>query len=55
MSLAHLSGLNHGLYFASRGMLVLSTVMTEEDVANISERFDAVMADVAHNLETTTA
>ncbi len=55
MSLAHLSGLNHGLYFASRGMLVLSTVMTEDDIANISERFDAVMADVAHHLETTTA
>ena len=47
MRLVHLAGMNHGLYFASRGLLVLSTVMTEEHIAEACSRFDAVFADVA--------
>jgi glutamate-1-semialdehyde 2,1-aminomutase len=47
MRLVHLAGMNHGLYFASRGLLVLSTVMSDEHLAEICSRFDAVFADVA--------
>ena len=47
MRLVHLAGMNHGLYFASRGLLVLSTVMTEEHITQACSRFDAVFADVA--------
>jgi glutamate-1-semialdehyde aminotransferase len=43
----HLAGMNHGLYFASRGLLVLSTVMTDADIEEIAGRFDAVFIDVA--------
>jgi hypothetical protein len=47
MRLVHLAGMNHGLYFASRGLLVLSTVMTDEHITEACNRFDAVFADVA--------
>jgi glutamate-1-semialdehyde 2,1-aminomutase len=47
MRLVHLAGMNHGLYFASRGLLVLNTVMTHGDITDIGDRFDAVFADVA--------
>jgi glutamate-1-semialdehyde 2,1-aminomutase len=47
MRLVHLAGMNHGLYFASRGLVVLSTVMTDADVGEVADRFDAVFADVA--------
>jgi glutamate-1-semialdehyde 2,1-aminomutase len=47
MRLVHLAGMNHGLYFASRGLLVLSTVMTDDDITDACRRFDAVFADVA--------
>jgi len=47
MRLVHLAGMNHGLYFASRGLLVLSTVMTDKHIDEICNRFDAVFADVA--------
>ena len=50
MRLAHLAGMNHGLYFASRGLMVLSTVMTDDHVAEMCRRFDAVFADVAREL-----
>ncbi|MBI5949411.1 MAG: aminotransferase class III-fold pyridoxal phosphate-dependent enzyme [Chloroflexi bacterium] len=43
----HLAGMNHGLYFASRGMIVLATVLTDTDIAEIAQRADAAMADVA--------
>jgi glutamate-1-semialdehyde 2,1-aminomutase len=43
----HLAGMNRGLYFASRGMLVLSTVLDEAAVDEIVERAAAAMADVA--------
>lgn len=47
MRLVHLAGMNHGLYFASRGLVVLSTVMTDEHIAETCRRFDSVFADVA--------
>jgi glutamate-1-semialdehyde 2,1-aminomutase len=46
----HLAGMNHGLYFASRGMIVLSTVITEADMKEILQRADAALADVANEL-----
>ncbi|HEX9992426.1 MAG TPA: aminotransferase class III-fold pyridoxal phosphate-dependent enzyme [Acidimicrobiales bacterium] len=47
MTAFHLAGMNHGLYFASRGMLALSTVMDEAAVDEIVERAGDAMADVA--------
>lgn len=46
-ALFHLAGMNHGLYFASRGMLVLSTVLTESDLHETADRMDAALGDVA--------
>jgi len=43
----HLAGMNHGLYFASRGMLVLATVLGDAHMAEIAQRLKAAMADVA--------
>ena len=48
----HLAGMNHGLYFASRGLLVLSTVTTDAHIEEICRRFDAVFAEVAAELAT---
>ncbi|MFZ9627816.1 MAG: aspartate aminotransferase family protein [Ilumatobacteraceae bacterium] len=50
MRLIHLAGMNHGMYFASRGMLVLSTIMGDELIEEIGDRFDAVYRDVAAEL-----
>lgn len=47
MRSVHLAGMNHGLYFASRGLLVLSTVTTDAHIEEICHRFDAMFADVA--------
>jgi glutamate-1-semialdehyde 2,1-aminomutase len=47
MRQVHLAGMNQGLYFASRGLLVLSTVLTDADIDEVAGRFDAVFADVA--------
>lgn len=46
----HLAGMNHGLYFASRGMMVVSTVMDEAGIDDIGERAHAAMQDVAAEL-----
>ncbi len=43
----HLAGMNHGLYFASRGLLVLSTVTTDEHIDEACRGFDAAFADAA--------
>ncbi len=50
MRKVHLAGMNHGMYFASRGLLVLSTVMTDAVIDDIGDRFAAVFADVAAEL-----
>ena len=44
----HLAGMNHGLYFASRGMVVLSTVMTEALIDDAIDRFAAALDAVAN-------
>jgi len=43
----HLAGMNHGLYFASRGLLVLSTVTTDDHITEMCRRFDRAFTDVA--------
>ncbi len=43
----HLAALNHGLFFAPRGLLALSTVMTEQLVSEIVERASQAFQDVA--------
>lgn len=42
----HLACLNHGLFVAGRGLIALSTVITEEHIAEAIERADAAMRDV---------
>jgi glutamate-1-semialdehyde 2,1-aminomutase len=49
-SLFHLAGLAHGLFFASRGMLVNATIMTDAILNEAISRFDAAMADLAAEL-----
>jgi glutamate-1-semialdehyde 2,1-aminomutase len=43
----HLAGLNQGLFLAPRGMIALSTVITDEVLSEICERAAKAMADVA--------
>lgn len=47
MSAFHLAAMNNGLHLASRGLIALSTVMTEADIADIGQRFAATIDDVA--------
>ena len=47
MRLVHLAGMNHGLYFASRGFLVLNTLMTEEHIDAAVAKFQAAFVDAA--------
>jgi glutamate-1-semialdehyde 2,1-aminomutase len=44
----HLAALNQGLFLAPRGMIALSTVITDEVLSEICERAAKAMADVAH-------
>jgi glutamate-1-semialdehyde 2,1-aminomutase len=43
----HIACLNHGLLIAPRGLVALSTVITDDDIATALERADAAMQDVA--------
>ena len=43
----HLAALNHGLFIAPRGLIALSTVMTDELISEIVERASAALQDVA--------
>ena len=43
----HIACINHGLFIAPRGMIALSTVLTEKDIAEAIERADMAMHDVA--------
>jgi glutamate-1-semialdehyde 2,1-aminomutase len=47
MGLYHLAAMNHGILIASRGMMALSTVMTDALIDEITERSGASMRDVA--------
>lgn len=42
----HLAALNHGLFFAPRGLIALSTVMTGDLIAEICERAAAALGDL---------
>jgi len=43
----HLAALNHGLFIAPRGMIALSTVMTDDDIDQVLARAGDAMRDVA--------
>lgn len=43
----HLACMNHGLFIANRGLIALSTVVTDQDIAEALERADLAMRDVA--------
>ena len=47
MNKFHIACLNHGLCIAPRGMIALSTVITEGDISEALDRADAAMLDVA--------
>jgi glutamate-1-semialdehyde 2,1-aminomutase len=47
MAKFHIACINHGLFIAPRGMIALSTVIGEEQVAEAIELADAAMHDVA--------
>ena len=46
----HLAALNHGLFVAPRGLIVLSTVMTGDLIGEVIGQAGAAMADVANEL-----
>ena len=50
MAAFHVACLNHGLFFAQRGLLVTSTVLSDELVDEAVERAGAALADVAAGL-----
>jgi glutamate-1-semialdehyde 2,1-aminomutase len=43
----HLASLNHGVFFAGRGLMALSTVMTDPLVDEVIDRLGAAMEDLA--------
>ncbi len=43
----HLASLNRGVFIAPRGLIALSTVITDELMTEICERFSTAMIDVA--------
>jgi glutamate-1-semialdehyde 2,1-aminomutase len=50
MAVLHLAALNHGVFASARGMLALSTVLDDQLVAELTERYGAAFADVAAEL-----
>ncbi len=46
----HLAALNHGLFVAPRGLIVLSTVMTGDLIGEVIGQAGAAMADVANEI-----
>jgi glutamate-1-semialdehyde 2,1-aminomutase len=49
MASFHLAALNHGLFIAPRGLIALSTVVTDELLTEVCERAAKAMADVAQS------
>lgn len=47
----HLAAMNQGLFMASRGMIALSTIMTEATIDDALERADVAFAGVAAELD----
>ncbi|MBV8135710.1 MAG: aminotransferase class III-fold pyridoxal phosphate-dependent enzyme [Deltaproteobacteria bacterium] len=50
MAQFHLAALNHGIFIAPRGLIALSTVISDKLVEEICERVSAAMADVARQM-----
>jgi glutamate-1-semialdehyde 2,1-aminomutase len=50
MAQFHLAALNHGLFIAPRGLIALSTVISDNLVEEICERVSQAMTDVARHL-----
>ena len=50
MSLLHLAALNRGVFMAPRGLIVLSTVMSDAVISDVADRMKAAMRDVADEL-----
>jgi glutamate-1-semialdehyde 2,1-aminomutase len=46
----HLAALNQGLFFAPRGLIALSTVMTDDLIVEICERAAAALRDLAEEI-----
>ena len=53
MELFHLAAMNHGLFVAPRGLMVLSTVMTESLIDEAIDRAAQAMQDVAKEVSKT--
>ena len=47
----HIACINHGLFIAPRGMIALSTVITEKDIAEALHRVDMALRDVTAEIE----
>lgn len=47
----HLAAMNHGLFMASRGMVALSTIMTEDSIDEALERAGAAFEEVAAEMD----
>ena len=47
----HLAALNQGLFLAPRGMIALSTVITDDVLSEICQRAAKAMGDVAKSFE----
>jgi glutamate-1-semialdehyde aminotransferase len=43
----HIACMNHGLFIAPRGLVALSTILTDDDISAAVECADAAMQDVA--------
>ena len=50
MSLLHLAALNRGVFMAPRGLIVLSTVMSDAVISDAVDRLKAAMQDVSDEL-----
>ncbi len=47
----HIACINHGLFIAPRGMIALSTVITEKEIAEALQRIDMAMRDVTTEIK----
>ena len=50
IELLHLAAQNHGVFMAPRGLMALSTVMTEDTIGDVLERLGNALADLANEL-----
>ena len=50
MTQFHLAALNHGLFIAPRGLIALSTVISDNLLEEICERISPAMTDLARDM-----